>query len=115
MFPTTAMLAEALDLAREEAQALFDQDVDRADTLSAKRAEILAAVCGALHPHTRNEAEKHLRLLDNAQKDLTTKAGNLLGTLRTQYRHGRRMTGYFNNDRILNRELKKSFYCDAVS
>jgi hypothetical protein len=115
MLPTTAMLAEALDLAREEAQALFDQDVDRADTLSAKRAEILAAVCGALRPHTCGEAEKYLRLLDKAQHDLTAEAGNLLGKLRTQYRQGRRMTGYFNNDRSLNRELKKSFYCDAVS
>ncbi|MDR2123545.1 MAG: hypothetical protein LBP38_00980 [Desulfovibrio sp.] len=115
MFPTTAMLTEALNLAREEAQALFDQDVDRADTLSAKRAEILAAVCCALSPHTRDDAEKHLRLLDKAQKDLTAEAGNLLGTLRTQYRQGRRMTAYFNNDRSLNREQKKSFYCDAVS
>ncbi|MDR2669052.1 MAG: hypothetical protein LBC14_03745 [Desulfovibrio sp.] len=115
MFPTTVMLTEALDLAREEAQALFDQDVDRADILSAKRAEILAAVCGALRPHTREEAEKHLRLLDKAQKDLTSEAGNLLGKLRTQYRQGRKMTSYFNNDRNLSREQKKSFYCDAVS
>ncbi|MDR2605274.1 MAG: hypothetical protein LBC55_08010 [Desulfovibrio sp.] len=115
MFPTTAMLAEALDLAREEAQALFEQDVDRADTLSAKRAEILAAVCGALRPHTREEADKYLQLLDKAQRDLTTEAGNLLETLRTQYRQGRKITGYFSNERSLNRELKKSFYCDAVS
>jgi hypothetical protein len=115
MFPTTAMLAEALDLAREEAQALFEQDVDRADSLSAKRAEILAAVCGSLRPHAADEAEKHLRLLDRAQKDLTAEARNLLEKLRAQYRQGRRMTGYFNNDRSLNKELKKSFYCDVVS
>jgi hypothetical protein len=115
MFSTTVMLTEALDLAREESQALFDRDVDRADALSAKRAEILAAACAALRPQAGEKALQCLRLLDAAQKDLTAEASKLLGELRTQYRQGRKMTGYFDSDRKLNRELKKSFYCDAVS
>ncbi|MDR1946570.1 MAG: hypothetical protein LBQ51_05330 [Desulfovibrio sp.] len=115
MFPATALLSEALDLAREEAQALSDEDVDRADALSAKRAGILAELCSTLRPHAGEDAVKHLLILDKAQKDLTAEAGKLLGKLREQYRQGRKMAGYFNNDRRLNRELKKSFYCDTVS
>jgi hypothetical protein len=115
MSPTTAMLAEALDLAREESRALLEHDVDRADDLSAKRAEILALACASLGRHTGEEDMRCLLLLDKTQKELTVEAEKLLDRLRAQNRQGRKMTAYFNNDRNMNRELKKSFYCDAVS
>ncbi|MDR2800049.1 MAG: hypothetical protein LBB52_02140 [Desulfovibrio sp.] len=107
------LVEEALDLARAEGEALAEQDVDRAEGLSRKREEIIRRILGEAACET--ELRKDLIRMRAAQKELLEKAENLHNTLLSQHRNGRRLTAYFDGDRRLKRELRRSIYCDSMS
>ncbi|MDR1489801.1 MAG: hypothetical protein LBS65_04850 [Desulfovibrio sp.] len=107
------LVEEALDLARAEGEALAEQDVGRAEELSRKREEILGRILKEATGET--ELREDLILMRTAQKELLEKAENLRSVLLRQRQDGRRLTVYFDGDRRLKRELRRSVYCDTTS
>ncbi|MDR3177166.1 MAG: hypothetical protein LBU06_11625 [Desulfovibrio sp.] len=108
-----SLVEEALDIARAEGEALAEQDVDRAEGLARKREEIIRRILGEASGET--ELRGDLIRMRAAQKELLEKAGDLRDALLRQRRNGRRLTAYFDGDRRLKRELRRSVYCDALS
>ncbi|MDR0826283.1 MAG: hypothetical protein LBN33_00155 [Desulfovibrio sp.] len=121
MCAIAALIDEAMALAQEEGQALSDQDVDRAEDLSLKRAKLVRKImeraAATAEPGQDGEFDLRAALLRmrTVQEELLDKAEKLRDDLLRQRQTGRKVTVYFDGDRRLSQENKRALYCDALS
>ena len=102
-------------LADLETEALGAEDMDRVDSLSSERAEILQELWRVRDSYDAETLRPQIQRAIVRQKELTEVADALQARYSEQRKNRRKQTQYFSMDRNLNAELQKSFYCNKVS
>jgi hypothetical protein len=102
-------------LADLEAEALGAEDMDKVDSLSGERAEILQELWLSRDNYEAENLRSQIQRAIVRQRELTEAADALQARYNEQRKNRRKQTQYFSMDRNLNAELQKSFYCNKVS
>ncbi len=115
MHPCAALLEEIIALCRVEGQALADEDVDKAEELANQRFDLIQKAWDSREGYPEDRLHASLLLIRDEQARLQTVAEALHDKLRERQHAGRKQTKYFNQDRHIQSQLRRSFYCDKIS
>ena len=115
MHPSAAKLEEALSLARLEESALADEDLDRAEELADKRADLLFDAWSLRKGYAVELLCERLQELQAVQQRLNERAESLRDRLSNQISSERKQSKYFDGYRHAKAQAQKSFYCDKRS
>lgn len=109
------LLDELLEVSGAEERALADEDMDRAEELAERRAVLLKDIWSNREGYDVEALKLALSKAREIQSRLQDIAEGLQEKFRQQQSAGRKQAKYFNTDRHLHAQMKKSFYCDKVS
>lgn len=115
MHAATMLLEEAFKLAQLEDAALDAEDVDRAEELSVQRSNLLRQAWDERGDCDPALLREQLVKMSSAHDALMNKAIGLQGRLRSQMAAGQKQTKYFDGDRYIYAQARKSMFCDKVS
>lgn len=115
MHPCTALLEKIIALCRVEERALADEDIDKVEELSRERADLLREVWEVRAGYPDEELHAALLRIKDEQTRLGLAAEALHRRLREQQQASRKQSRYFNQDRHLNAQNNRAFYCDKIS
>ncbi len=115
MHPCAALLEEIIALCRVEGQALAEEDVDKAEELANRRYALIQKAWDLREGFPEEELHASLLTIRDEQTRLHSAAEALHDKLRERQHAGRKQTKYFNQDRHIQSQLRRSFYCDKIS
>lgn len=115
MHACPALLEELQGLIADEEKALADEDVDKAEALATRRADLLQQAWQAREGFDASELQSRLEALLVKQRQLEQQALALQQSLRERQSAGRKQTRYLNGDRYIHAQAQRSFYCDRIS
>lgn len=115
MHPCAALVEEIIALCRLEERALADEDIDKAGGLAAERLELIRKVWEAREGYPEEQLRSSLLRISDEQARLHSSAETLHDRLRERQHSGRKQARYFNQDRHIQSQLQRSFYCDKTS
>jgi hypothetical protein len=113
MHTSATLYDEAISLARLEELALEEEDIDRAEELADRRADLLFDAW-----RLRGAGEllvEQLQTLQSIQQHLQERATRLRDKLGGQIAAERKQSKYFNGYRHDQAQRQKAFYCDTHS
>ncbi len=114
MHPCAALLEEIIALCRLEGQALAAEDIDRAGELATRRSALLHKVWASREGYPEDRLRASLLAIREEQQGLRSAALALHDTLGERQRSGLKQSRYFNQDRYIQSQLRRSFYCDKI-
>ena len=115
MHPSAAMLDEAMGLVRLEEMALAEEDVDRAEELADRRADLLFDAWRVREGYAEHLLLEHLQKLQTMQEHLQDRAEALRAKLADQISTERKQSKYFDGYRHASAQSRKAFYFDKRS
>lgn len=115
MHPSAAMLDEVFALVRLEELALAEEDVDRAEELADRRADLLFDAWRLRGGCPDDLLVEQLQKLQDMQRHLQDKAEALRAKLGAQMSAERKQAKYFDGYRHASAQAKKAFYFDKRS
>ena len=115
MHPCAAILEEIIALCRVEERALADEDIDKAEELAGQRFALIQKAWESREGYPEDALHQSLLRIRDEQTRLHTAAESLHERLRERQQSGRKQTRYFNQDRHIQSQLQRSFYCDKIS
>jgi hypothetical protein len=115
MHPSAAIFDEAISLARLEELALKEEDIDRAEELADKRADLLFDAWRIREGYANDLLVERLQTLQSMQQHLQEQATLLRAKLGAQIVTERKQARYLDGYRHANEQRQKSFYCDKRS
>lgn len=113
MHPALALLEEVTALLGAEEEALAQEDLERVEELSSRRAAVLNDVWQMRQGCDETVLHDALAAVLQMNKTLTAKAEALEKKYQQQQQMGRKQTKYFSTERHLHSAMRKSIYCDA--
>ncbi len=114
MHPCAELLQEIVTLCHQESQALDREDIARVSDLAGKRSALLNKVWRTRAGYPEDLLRSSLLDIQKKQQGLKAAALALQETLRKRQRSGLKQTKYFNQDRYIRGQLRRSFYFDKT-
>lgn len=115
MHPCAAYLNEVQEVMRNEQAALAAEDLDLLEQLADQRHTLLKKAWDARAGYDESQLLNHLLEVEKLQQGLREKAQELQVDLRRRMNDGNKQARYFDGDRHIHSQLKKSLYCDTAT
>ena len=115
MHPSAAILDEALALAKLEESALIDEDLDKAEELADKRADLLSDAWRLRKGYAEDLMIEQLQKLHAIQQNLQHRAEALRAKLGNQMSTERKQAKYFDGYLHDKAQSQKAYYFDKRS
>ena len=115
MHPSATILDEVFALVRLEELALAEEDVDRAEELADRRADLLFDAWRLRAGCPDSLLAERLQKLQDMQRQLQSKAEALRAKLGAQMSAERKQSKYFAGYRHASAQANKAFYFDKRS